>query len=188
MDLESAIKVSAQTSFSKKSSEEIIYFDGCILDDDSEYFRLFLNPKDYTRYFRVKKTDVAGDLYEYDEENMRKLGVIPLLGFTPNNSFKMYQVPIKVGTDIDFIHVQKATVGVKYPKDSVRNIPPYPPKKSCGCKTSPDKNHASSELYEVGYCDFSGVCSSGCIWRSPYGSEYDSCNCLPSCNGYAPIN
>lgn len=78
------------------NQKDIIYLDGMLTKDDNlECFRLYPNPKNKNAYYKIKKEYVVGEIHPYETEKVEKLGLGYTLGFTPNNSFSMYQIPLK---------------------------------------------------------------------------------------------
>lgn len=93
---------------------------------------------------------------------------------TPNNTFTMVQVPVKHGAEIECIKLEKAKVGVEYPKSFAKLFvnKPNKPKKECTCDQRKNKLPGAS-------CEFSGACSDGCQWCPDNGS---SCHCSSCCH------
>jgi len=160
----------------KKSDapKDIIYFDGTIDEDgNDEYFRLYPDPRNNNKYLRIKKTDIAGDIYEYPEEKLKDAGIIPPLGLTPNNKFSMFQVPVKHGVEIECISLEKAKVGIEYPKSFVKLFVNNH-KKECTCDERKPKTREGATCYS------SGVCTEGCQWCPSLDGT--SCHCSSCCN------
>lgn len=162
------------TANKRDLSSEVVYFDGAIGQDDEEYFRIYLNPKTKSNFFRVKKEYIEGDIHEYSVDEIKRAGFAPRLGFTPNNELKMFQIPIKHGVKIEYVTIREAEVGVRYPGEAVDDLN-NKKKKGCSCQSGSEaKRGANDEASLRGLCKFMSPCASGCCMY-----KFGSCECVP---------
>ncbi|MFB0637409.1 hypothetical protein ACEPP6_19405 [Bacillus rugosus] len=160
--------------------QDVIYLDGAVAEDEiDDYFRIFPDPRDKTKYYRLKKEHVIGELHAYSQDDMKANGLAPFLGFTPHNEYQMFQIPVKFGVELDAVTIKKAQAGKHYPKE----FGAIYDKKSSGCSCKGNhKSHSQkpdkAELFR--YCAFRSPCSSGCALCDSWGDDC-SCNGCSDC-------
>jgi hypothetical protein len=101
MKLDDVLNAGAEVS--QAQNHAVFYFHGAIESDHNPaYFRLYSNPHHRRSYMLVKKTDVAGDLYEWTSEETSQAGFI---------GTKVYRVPLQFGTEVQVVSVAIVRVG-----------------------------------------------------------------------------
>ena len=82
-----------------------VYISGAVEPDhDPSHFRVYINPQNRRSYLLLKKTDVAGELYEWTAEE------------TVHASFKgnkIFNIPLCTGTQIQRVSVKIFRAGEK---------------------------------------------------------------------------
>ncbi|PFV34618.1 hypothetical protein COL01_11390 [Bacillus thuringiensis] len=160
MNLEEVLNQTSQSNFI--SQQDIVYLDGMITkDEDLDYFRLYPFPKNKKMFYKIKKEYIVGEIHLYDEKRILESGLGYKLGFTPNNEFSIYQVPVKFGAEFDFVKVDTAKAGVNYPWEAVA---PFAKKKNANPKLC-TCNKKEKTLLTLDCIDYSG-CPEGCLQES----------------------
>jgi hypothetical protein len=99
------------------SANTVVYLDGGIRpdgirpdgirpDNSQEYFRLYPNPQDVTKYFLIKATDIKGDPCEWTKDEMLHAGFV---------GTKLYRLAIARGTQVQLIQVSTGRLGETIP-------------------------------------------------------------------------
>lgn len=101
MKIDDVLKAGAKTS--EAQDHAVTYLHGAIEPDHAPaYFRLYSNPHHRRSYLLVKKTDVAGDVYEWTGEEARQAGFV---------GTKVYRVPLQFGTEVQAVSIAIVRVG-----------------------------------------------------------------------------
>ncbi|HGH1673839.1 TPA: hypothetical protein ACJHMI_005485 [Bacillus cereus] len=178
MDLNEALNKKQKTL---EQPSDIIYINGALRKDEGGYFRLYPDPIIKFKYVRIKETDVVGSIHQYSIDDLKDAGLTPLLGFTSNDEFNMFQVPVKVGAEIEYITIQNAKVGVQYPLElsnllnrSLKRKIDSHKSGECGCGGKGSNN-------KVPVCTDGLSCVSKCQFCNDFGDCHcSSCSCAAS--------